>query len=99
LAQLVALPSWRAYSKLLESVGEQLLTEIVRGLPHEQYIAKCGELKMLERLMELPSIIIDKVTKLEDHKNARQQSIADADRFRDTTFVSTPFWNDYLRAK
>src|ERR1043165_6040584 len=52
LAQLVALPSWRAYSKLLESVGEQLLTEIVRGLPHEQYIAKCGELKMLERSEE-----------------------------------------------
>src|SRR5689334_13216116 len=59
LAQLVGLPSYKAYSKLLESVGEQLLSEIIRGMPHEQYLAKCGELRMLERIMELPHIVID----------------------------------------
>lgn len=99
LRQLVGHPLWKTYSLLLESVGEQLLNEITRGMPHEQYLAKCGELKMLERLIELPHVILDKVTKLEDRKDARTKSHADADAARANTFVSTPFWNSYLGSR
>lgn len=75
------------------------MREVLTGLPHEQYLAKCGEIRMLERLIELPHVILDKVTKLEDRKNARQQSIADADAARRNTFVSTPFWNDFIASR
>ena len=99
LRQLVGHPTYKTYSKLLESVGETLLRELTTGLPHEQYLAKCGEYVMLERLIELPHVILDKVAKLEDHKNARQQSIADAEFQRSRTFISTPFWEPYTRSK
>ena len=46
-------------------MGEQLLGEVIAGLNHEQYLAKCGELRMLERLMEMPQRILDKATELE----------------------------------
>lgn len=80
-------------------MGESLLRELSSGLPHEKYLAKCGEYAMLERLIELPHVILEKVTKLEDRKNARQQSIADAEFQRSRTFVSTPFWEPYTRSK
>ena len=95
LRQLVAHPNWKTYSLLLELVAEQFLTEVVRGMPHEQYLAKCGELKMLERLMELPHVILAKVTQVEDREHARQQSHADAESARRRTFISTPFWESY----
>ena len=99
LAQLVAHPTFKAYSLLLESVGEQLLKDVLSGLPHEQYLAKCGEMRMLERLIELPHVILDKVAKLEDRKDARFKSIADADAARANTFVSTPFWDGYIASR
>ena len=80
-------------------MGENLLREVLSGLPHEQYLAKCGEYRMLERLIELPHVIIDKVAKLEDRNHAREQHNADAERTRDTTFVNGPFWADYLRTR
>ncbi len=95
----MAHPTYKAYSQLLESVGEQLLHEVLSGLPHEQYLAKCGEIRMLERLIELPHVLLDKVAKLEDRKDARLKSIADADAARANTFVSTPFWESYLSAR
>ena len=99
LRQLVAHPPYKAYQQLLELVAEQLLNEFVRGMPHEQYLAKCGELKMLERLIELPHVILDKVTKLEDRTNARQQQHADARAARAHTYVSTPFWDGYIQSR
>ena len=71
LRQWVTQSSYRTYSRVLESVGEQLLGEVIAGLNHEQYLAKCGELRMLERLMEMPQRILDKATELEGRHHAR----------------------------
>ena len=95
----MAHPTFKAYSQLLESVGEQLLKDVLSGLPHEQYLAKCGEMRMLERLIELPHVILDKVAKLEDRKDARLKSLADADAARANTFVSTPFWDGFVSTR
>lgn len=91
LRQLVGHHSWPTYSRLLESVGESLIREVIQGLPQEKYLAKCGEIQMLERLMELPHVILDKVTELEDHANARQHNDTAA-----ATLVSTPFWRGFI---
>ena len=99
LRLLVGHPHWKTYSLLLELVAEGFLNDLVRGIPHEQYLAKCGELKMLERLIELPHVILAKVTQVEDSQNARQQSIADAESARANTFVSTPFWDGYIASR
>lgn len=80
-------------------MAEQTLNQIVRGVPHEQYLAVCGELKMLERLIELPHVILDKVTKLEDRNDARQQQQSKSDAHRGDTFVSTAFWDSYLNSR
>ena len=95
----MAHPLYKTYSQLLESVGESLLAELTRGLPHEQYLAKCGEFTMLERLIELPHILLNKVTELEDRTNARLDQQSKSDAARSATFVSTSFWDSYTDAR
>ena len=97
LRQLLAHPSWKVYSVLLERVGEHLLTEMMRGVAHEQYLATCGELKMLERLIELPQVILNKVTEMGDREDARQRISATAAEDRANAFVNTPFWDAFVR--
>lgn len=90
LRHLRAHPSWAAYSALLESVADQTFAELVRGLPHEQYLAKCGEIQMLQRIRDLPEQLLAKVTELEDQQHARPDRTSDAGL---RTFLNTPWYD------
>ena len=97
LRQVVGSPNWGTYSLLLERVGEGLLTEVLSGLTHEQYLAKCGEIRMLARLMELPRSILDKVTDREDRENVQSIAASTAADRRAAGFANTPYWDAIIR--
>lgn len=78
---------------LLESVADQTFTELCRGLPHDQYLAKCGELQMLQRIRDLPELILTKVTELETDRG-RIDAGPDAGISR---FLNTPWYEDAAR--
>ena len=82
---------------LLESVGEGLFLELAHALPHDQYLAKCGEWQMLQRIQELPERILLKVSEMEDRDHAyRTRDILTRDK-RLARVLNTPNWDDASR--
>ena len=76
----------------MESVADHTFIELSRGLPHDQYLAKCGELQMLQRIRDLPELISTKVTELEtDRARFDEQSDAGISRFLNTPWYEFPF--------
>src|SRR5690348_704869 len=92
LRHLQAHPSYRAYLVLLESVADRTFLELCKGLPHDQYLAKCGELQMLQRIRDLPELLTTKVTELETDR-ARIDRQPDAGISR---FLNTPWYDSAL---
>ena len=90
LRHLLGHPSWKAYSALLESVADQTFAQLVQGLPHEPYLAKCGEIQMLQRIRDLPEQLIAKVLDLEDPRHARTRPEPDAGLRH---FLNTPWYD------
>lgn len=77
---------------LLESVADRTFLELCKGLPHDQYLAKCGELQMLQRIRDLPELLTTKVTELETDR-ARIDRQPDAGISR---FLNTPWYDSAL---
>lgn len=92
LRHLQAHPSYKAYLGLLESVADRTFLELCKGLPHDQYLAKCGELQMLQRIRDLPELLTTKVTELETDR-ARIDREPDAGIRR---FLNTPWYDSAL---
>jgi len=84
-------PSWAAYSRLLESVADQTFEQLCKGLPHDVYLAKCGEIQMLQRIRDLPELISTKVTELETDR-ARPDHAAHSGNL--SRFLNTPWYDD-----
>ena len=69
---------------------------LLRALPHDQYQFYCGVVFACRRLIELPDLVLAKVTELEDTADARTQSQAAYERTRADTFLNTPFWDGFV---
>ena len=78
---------------LLESVGESLFLELTHALPHDQYLAKCGEWQMLQRIQELPERILLKVSEMEDRDYAQRTRDAHTRDKRLARILNTPNWD------
>jgi hypothetical protein len=81
----------------LEAVFEQQARHLASGLPHDQYLFTCGALYAIQRIYNLPQDILNAVTSAEEFDNVRKRSDADRLRRAANTFVSTPWWDTYIR--
>jgi hypothetical protein len=97
LRRLRQSPHWPHYQALLETVALNNVEQLLRAQPHDAYLFTCGVVFACQRLMELPDLVLAKVTELEDHANARTRIEADYERSRADTFLNTPWWDSYVR--
>lgn len=80
LQHLASTPQWRSFSAALEAVCEQQFAQMIRGLPHEQYLVLCGKTQTLLDVLALPETIQQKASEL--HERTRTADAApNASRF------------------
>ena len=91
LRHLRSIPQYKALTEALNAVCENELKLLISGLPHDQYLVKCGRVQMLMDVLTLPDTIDLKAKELDDH--ARSASVPVDPAKRDLTFWGSPFWN------
>ncbi len=97
LRRLVLSPQYPHYLELLERVTIQNVEQLLRPLPHDQYLFYVGVVFACRRLMELPHEILSKVTELEDRDHARKRTARVAADAQINPFVNTPWFDSYAR--
>lgn len=91
---LTEMPAYKHYLGALESLYENNLAAILRGLPHDAYMFQCGVCFALEQIAKLPADLTAKGKELDARHTARSpDTTADAA----AVFVNTPFWESYQR--
>lgn len=74
----------------MAAVCEQELVQIVRGLPHDQYLVACGRFQTIELFQTLIDTIDQKASELDEHR--RPPDPTDTDRSL-LTFWGSPYWD------
>lgn len=95
LRHLLQSPQWRHYQAVLETVTLNNVEQLLRALPHDQYLFYSGVVFACRRITSLPEQILATVAKLEDDKNARINFNDTVERSRAATFLNTPWWDSY----
>ena len=90
LQHLASTPQWRTFTEALQAVCDNDIARLISGLPHDEYLKKCGRIQALMDVLTLPETLDQKAKDLDEHQRRTRDP---APGKRDLTFFGSALWS------
>ncbi len=90
IQHLAGTPQWQSFENAIQAVCENEFKVLLSGLPHDQYLAKCGRITALMDILTLPDTLEQKAKDLDEHQRSASEP---APGKRDLTFFGSSYFS------